>query len=1019
MAGLVARPRAAIRPGGLSQDLSRLDRAAVSCLPNAASVRNIVSAVVRSMAQPRWAAGPSRPELVGRREELGALEDELSRAAEGSFRAVLLVGEPGVGKSRLGRELLARHRDVSGLVAEAYPLGASATFGLWIEAIDPFLQSLPDEEVVDLCGGLLDDLATVFHRVALIRGSVPERDPPLPRLLEGLANLLGNVLRRTPLVVLLDDVHFADASSWEALRFFARRLDAARLLVIATSRPAELAEHEAAAPVLFELEQDALLTRMEVRPLVRPALRELTEAVIERPAPTALVDWICARSQGNPLFAIGLLRALLDERGDFLAPHLRRLPEGLSDRVTSELRRFGAGPREMLELLAVVGRPVSVGDLTILTGHSLEEAGPILAELVDARIVLEEERGCELGYAIQHGLVRDVIYQATGGARRRLLHRRAARSLLQTGQLAEAALHFARSAVPGDPEAVEVLLDAMRQAERREAYREALALQAELVDLLPADDQRWLEVLDAMYARAEWLIDHRAETDAPVAVRALSAIDALLERSGDPARRAIVKFRLANFLAWGIGDLDAAEEACRHAHELFSRAGDRRQALLAARELAWIKGLRGDLAGMAADSRAVVEGADQMGDRFIAMQGLSAVSQCAIFRGAFAEAEAGTRRAAAIARQDEKAYRLTVVLVGRALGLALQGRVAETAAVFAEAKAANPAYRDSNLVEVEALVGWIAGDFTAALAMAREAAAWLPAATARRRAPGSIYGAVSAIETGDVLEAERFQARARAMLGERAWFFYLGGVQWTEAILAWYTRGAVECVAPLRVAAAQLLGMEVRTIAAFTLFDLAEAAADAGDARAAAEAAQDLKEVAEFIGLPGYWGMAAAGSAWASIAGGKPEQATRSARQAIELLSGTGWRAHAARCHYALGRALPADARAEAVAALERSAAILGECGSAWRRDRSLEAMRRLGAAGRRAVAAALGPESLTRREREVARLAATGMSAKEIAQSLFVGKRTVETHLASVYAKLGVDSKLQLVRRAAELGLS
>jgi predicted ATPase len=409
--------------------------------------------MVRTMAQPLCAAGRLAPELVGRHDELGVLEDELSRAAEGGFRAVLLVGEPGVGKSRLARELLARHRDLTGLVAEAYPLGASAMFGVWIEAIDPFLQSLPDDEVVDLCGGLLDDLATVFHRVALIRGSVPERDPPLPRLLQGLADLLGNVLRRTPLLFLLDDVHFADASSWAALRFFARRLDAAPLLVIATSRPAELANHEVAAPVLFELEQDALLTRMEVRSLARPAIGELTEAVIERPAPGPLVDWVCARSQGNPLFAIGLLRALLDERGDLLAPHLRRLPEGLTegltDRVTSELRRLDAAPREMLELLAVVGRPVSLDDLTALTGQSLEEAGPTLAELVDARIVVEEERGCELAYALQHALVRDVIYQATGGTRRRLLHRRAARSLLQTGHLAEAALHFARSAVRG------------------------------------------------------------------------------------------------------------------------------------------------------------------------------------------------------------------------------------------------------------------------------------------------------------------------------------------------------------------------------------------------------------------------------------------------------------------------------------------------------------------------------------------------------------------------------------------
>jgi len=956
---------------------------------------------------------------VGRREELGVLEDELARAEEGNFRLVLLLGEAGVGKSRLGRELLIRHREATGLVAQAYPLAASAAFSLWTEALDPFLQSLADEEVVELCGGLLDDLASLFHRVALVRGSMPERDPPLPRLLQGLAGLLGNVLRRTPLVVLLDDVHFADASSWEALRYFARHLDDARLLVLATSRPAELARHDIAAPVLFGLDQDALLSRLEVGSLARPALMELTEAVIERPAPRALVDWVCARSQGNPLFAIGLLRALIEERGDLSAPHLSRLPESLTERVTSELRRLDAPSQGMLELMAVVGRPVSLGDLMALTGESLEEVATILAELVKARIVDEDERSGELGFELQHPLVRDVIYQATSGAQRRLLHRQAARSLLQTGHLAEAALHFARSAERGDSEAVEVLLDAMRQAERREAYHEALQLQAELVDLLPADDQRWLEVLEAMYARAEWLIDHRAETDAPVAVKALRAIDGLLDGSSDHARRAIVKFRLANFLAWGMGDLEAANEACLQAHELFERCGDQRQILLAERELAWIKGLRGDLAGMGDDARALVDAADAAGDRFVAMQGLAAVSYSANFSGAFAEAETALRRAEAIAREDDKAYRLTIVLGGLGLGLTLQGRPAESTALFEEAKAANPAYRDSILVELEALVRWIAGDFAGSLAAAREAGAWLPAATSRRRAPGPIYGALSAIEAGDESEATRLLERGRAMLDGGAWSFYLAGMHWADAILVWHVHGAAECVAPLRAAAAQLLDMESRPNAACVLFDLAEAAAEAGDAAAAAEAAEDLRAVAEFIGLPGYWGLAAAASAWVAVADGELERAAAAARQAVELMSSTGWKAYIARCHYALGRSLSADGRAEAVASLERAAAILEECGGTWRRDRCLEGLRRLGTSGRRAAAAALGPGSLTRREREVARLAATGMSAKEIAESLFVGKRTVETHLASVYAKLGVDSKLQLVRRATELGLS
>jgi DNA-binding CsgD family transcriptional regulator len=316
-------------------------------------------------------------------------------------------------------------------------------------------------------------------------------------------------------------------------------------------------------------------------------------------------------------------------------------------------------------------------------------------------------------------------------------------------------------------------------------------------------------------------------------------------------------------------------------------------------------------------------------------------------------------------------------------------------------------------------VRWIAGDFAAAVALAQEAVAWQPRATARRRAVGPAVGALAAIECGDGVEAERLMTRANETYGGRDWSFFLQVTRAAEGLFAWQAGRAADCVAMLRPATASLMRMQSRPWAAFFLIDLAEAAAEAGDAAVATAAAADLDGVAEFIGLPLYCGLAAAASAWAGLAGGDGERAGVCARRAIELLSSTGCAAYLGRAHHVLGRVLPADARPEAVAALERAAAILGECGSSWRRQRSLDALRRLGSAGRRAAAAALGPGSLTRREHQVARLAATGMSAKEIAGTLFVGERTVESHLASVYAKLGVDSKLQLVRRAAELGLS
>jgi hypothetical protein len=148
-----------------------------------------------------------------------------------------------------------------------------------------------------------------------------------------------------------------------------------------------------------------------------------------------------------------------------------------------------------------------------------------------------------------------------------------------------------------------------------------------------------------MYWQAEWVVDHRAEARAETAVRALRAIDGLLADSPDMARQATVKFRLANFLAWGTGELSEAERACRDAVRLYEQARARRQALLARREIDWIRYLSGDVTGMTDESAQVVSAAEVIGDRFVAMQGLVAAGYGHILRARFADAESAIRRA--------------------------------------------------------------------------------------------------------------------------------------------------------------------------------------------------------------------------------------------------------------------------------------------------------------------------------------------------------------------------------------
>ncbi len=546
-------------------------------------------------------------------------------------------------------------------MARGYALGQTVPFGLWAEALERHLRQLSAEQVGDLCSGFLDDLAGLVRTVAAVRGSAPEREAPRSRMLEGLAVVLGNLAAADRLVVVLDDLHLADASSLEALGYLARDLIAAPLLVVATARPEELADHAVATQVLFGLEADGVLKRMTLRPLEPDALRALARATIDQEPPRPLVEWLAQRSQGNPLFALGLLQALVDEGGDLSAPRLAALPETLADRVVSRFRSLTDPARTALEVLALLGRPVDLGDVLRLTAEPLETMAVILAGLTRGRMVLEEERGRLLTYEIAHPLVAEVIYEQMGGARRRALHRQVGRTLLEAGRPGEAAPHFARSADVGDTEAIEALGAALSLAEQQEAYREALTILSALVDLLPAEDRRWLEVADAMAGTADWVLEHRADPAALAAEPALRAIDAHLDASSDLARRAAFKLRLAHFLAFGSGDLEAAQGAGGRAVALFEQAGDVPRRLVATIELAWVSGLRGDFAGMGEAARGVVEEALAAGHRIPAMRAEGALAMARMSQGAFDDGR-HWRRMAALADEERSAYYRTLAL---------------------------------------------------------------------------------------------------------------------------------------------------------------------------------------------------------------------------------------------------------------------------------------------------------------------------------------------------------------------
>jgi DNA-binding CsgD family transcriptional regulator len=347
----------------------------------------------------------------------------------------------------------------------------------------------------------------------------------------------------------------------------------------------------------------------------------------------------------------------------------------------------------------------------------------------------------------------------------------------------------------------------------------------------------------------------------------------------------------------------------------------------------------------------------------------------------------------------------------------MQGRVRETAALFREARTRDVGFRETLLLEIEAYAAWMAGDYRASLASARESVAWNPAGTSWRRSWGSAFGALSAIEVGEAAEARRLLARSAQALSDRDPRIYAQHLhQHAEGVLAWHDGRRGDALHTLRRAASALLGSQSLAYAATVLLDLAELEAEGGEHDSVASTAASLTDIASRCDSVLFRGLAALASSWADLAAGRHAAAAAHARTAAELLAPTGCRGFLGRAHHALGRAAAVDDRAAGVRALQQAADLFDAAGACPRRDRALDDLRSLGSPGRRAADASAGPASLTAREREVARLAADGLTAREIAARLFVGERTVATHLTRVYAKLGVKTKVELVRRAGEL---
>ncbi|MDP9232678.1 MAG: AAA family ATPase [Actinomycetota bacterium] len=433
---------------------------------------------------------PSRGGFVGREHELDKLQAGLEDALRGRGGVFLLVGEPGIGKSRLAEELIerARARGAEILVGRCWEAGGAPAYWPWVQSLRTYVRARQPERLRAELGDGAAEIAQLIPELRQVFPDLPE--PPSPesegarfRLFDAVASLLQAAAQTRPIVLVLDDLHAADEPSLLLLRFLARQVAQTRLLVVGAYRDVDPTPGETLTATLGELGRERVTKRILLCGFDEPTVASYITLASGDVPDAALVDAIHSETEGNPLF-VGEVVRLLSAEGAFEAKDVAKLgvPEGVREVIGRRLRHLSPRCNELLTLAAVLGREFDVPALAHVAGAAPDEVLAVLDEAITARVA-SDLPGTVGRIRFEHALIRDTAYQSVTRARRAQLHRRAGEALEDLyasdlePHLAEIAHHFFEGLPGGDAEkAMRYAVAAGRRAIRQLAYEEAARL---------------------------------------------------------------------------------------------------------------------------------------------------------------------------------------------------------------------------------------------------------------------------------------------------------------------------------------------------------------------------------------------------------------------------------------------------------------------------------------------------------------------------------------------------------------
>jgi DNA-binding NarL/FixJ family response regulator len=941
-------------------------------------------------------------ELVGRTTELAALTGALDALGDGSARCMEVYGEPGIGKSRLLREAaaIARRRGVEVLWGAATEFERHTPFGIVTNALERRVENLSEAELAALGDTRIGLLRSVFPFLPAPRSAAAAvADAERYLLHRALRALLEVLAQPSGLVLVLDDIHWADEGSAELLDHLFRHPPQAPVLLVAAYRPRQLAPRLYTA--LAAAAARGFAQKLEVGPLTAEQAAMLVG--------TAAAGEVYAASGGNPFY----LEALTRSGAAAVAPGSVDDPDGVAAPVraalTAELAALAPAHRLVAHAAGVAGDPCDADTVAAIAGVPAED----VLNALDALAARDLIRAADVPgrFRFRHPLVRHVVYENAAPGWRVGAHGRAAEAMRAQGVgPAARAHHIERSAAPGDLESVQLLTDAALATMHTTPASAAHWLGAAL-RLLPSDDTALYHRLGLLGLRARALGVCGRLRESRTALR---EVIALLPAEPAEARAQVVGFcaQIERLL----GEHDAARSLLEA--ELASTGRSSAAAALVTMELAAGHLFQANFDAARDWAMQALQIARRCDDRLVLAASLATcvltsysasrvdervhawADEAALIIDALPDADIAGRldalvslgwaelnlmrnrpalrhlsRGLAVARSTGQNHAIPYLLISLATAQGMLGSLTEAIATVSDALD-TAAVMDSGELRRIGLshLCWLhtwAGDLAAARAAGEEA---LEAATER---------------------IDWFSGAATLFLAQ----------------LNLFSDDPQDCIDLVLAAGggADLQGID-QSARAGAYQQLAAAASALDDPEGARAWAERAEATAAELGIAPR--TAFSDMAWSyALQTTDPAEAAARALAAAETFAEGGVRVEVARAHMLAGVAFGMAGDIEnSRAGFARCRALADECGSTLIRDLAVREERRMNA--RRPRRAAGDDAELTEREREVADRVARGLTNRQIAEELFLSPRTVEAHLSRAFAKLGVNTRAALAGR-------